>query len=83
MLSTILAKYDVEGANKFVGQFDNIMQSDGYFPEQISNTRETGIFYKKWPIDRTYIKELKQWPLLRLLRTEIRYCWEGTSLDSN
>jgi len=45
---------DVEAAEKFVDQFDEIIEKGGYRPEQIFNVDETGLFWKKMP-ERSYI----------------------------
>ncbi|KYO26331.1 hypothetical protein Y1Q_0005051 [Alligator mississippiensis] len=43
------ANADVEAAEKFVDQFDEIIEKGGYRPEQIFNVDETGLFWKKMP----------------------------------
>ena len=72
---------DVEAAEKFVDQFDEIIEKGGYCPEQIFNVDETGLFFgRKCPKGPTYTKKLKQCPVSR---TGSRCCWEEMSLGSS
>ncbi|XP_059583233.1 tigger transposable element-derived protein 1-like [Alligator mississippiensis] len=53
------ASADVEAAEKFVDQFDEIIEKGSYRLEQIFNVDETRLFWKKMP-ERSYIhKEAK------------------------
>jgi len=48
------ASANKEAAEKFVHEFQKLMQSEGYRPEQVFNCDETGFFWKKMP-KRTFI----------------------------
>lgn len=46
-VSCELASADVEGAKKFMKDFNKIIEDSGYHPEQIFNVDETKLFWKK------------------------------------
>lgn len=65
------ASADVEAAEKFVDQFDTIIEQGGYCPEQIFNVDETGLFWKKMP-ERSYIhKEAKTMPGFKAFKDRV------------
>lgn len=65
------ASADVEAAEKFVDQFDKIIEQGGYCPEQIFNVDETGLFWKKMP-ERSYIhKEAKTMPGFKAFKDRV------------
>ena len=48
------ASADVDGAEKFVDELDEIIEKEGYLPEQIFNVDECALFWKKMPT-RSYV----------------------------
>lgn len=50
------ASSDAKAAEKFAAEFQKLMVSDFYLPQQVFNCDETGLFWKKMP-KRTYITE--------------------------
>ena len=50
------ANADKDAAEKFVGEFKNLVESEEFTPDQIFNCDETGLLWKKMP-KRTYITE--------------------------
>ncbi|XP_059580411.1 tigger transposable element-derived protein 1-like [Alligator mississippiensis] len=70
-ISSEAASADVEAAEKFVDQFDEIIEKGGYRPEQIFNVDETGLFWKKMP-ERSYIhKEAKAMPGFKAFKDRV------------
>ncbi|XP_068210912.1 tigger transposable element-derived protein 1-like [Palaemon carinicauda] len=47
------ASTDMEAAEKFINDLDKVIEEEGYYPEQIFNVDETGLFWKKMA-ERTY-----------------------------
>ena len=43
-----------EAAKKYIGKFCDFINAGGYLPQQVFNSDETGLFWKKMP-NRTYI----------------------------
>ncbi|KAF2366173.1 DDE superfamily endonuclease domain [Trinorchestia longiramus] len=41
--------HDKEEAEKFVKEFSDLIQKEGYVPQQVFNADETGLFWKKMP----------------------------------
>ena len=65
------ASADVEAAEKFVDQFEEIIEKGSYSPEQIFNVDETGLFWKKMP-ERSYIhKEDKTRPGFKAFKDRV------------
>ncbi|GBM30944.1 Tigger transposable element-derived protein 1 [Araneus ventricosus] len=48
------ASSDVKAAEDYLKTFSELIEANGYIPQQVFNCDETGIFWKKMPI-RTYI----------------------------
>nr|XP_020665086.1 tigger transposable element-derived protein 1 [Pogona vitticeps]XP_020665087.1 tigger transposable element-derived protein 1 [Pogona vitticeps] len=53
-VSSEAASLDIDAAEKFVDQFDKIIEEGRYHPEQIFNVDKTELFWKKMP-GRSYI----------------------------
>lgn len=60
---------DTEAAEKFIEEFDDIIEKGAYHPGQIYNVDETGLFWKKCWKGPTYTKRQKQYLVLRHSRT--------------
>ncbi|XP_064090794.1 tigger transposable element-derived protein 1-like [Macrobrachium nipponense] len=50
------ASADVKGAERYIVEFAELIEEEGYIPQQVFNCDETGLFWKKMP-RRTYITE--------------------------
>ncbi|PNF40758.1 hypothetical protein B7P43_G17809 [Cryptotermes secundus] len=48
------ASSDTKAAEKFIGDFKKLIDSEGYLPQQVFNCDETGLFWKNM-LKRTYI----------------------------
>ena len=48
------ASSDQKAAEEFVKKFEELINQEGYIPQQVFNCDETGLFWKKMP-RRTYI----------------------------
>ncbi|XP_064087280.1 tigger transposable element-derived protein 1-like [Macrobrachium nipponense] len=50
------ASADVKGAERYIVEFAELIEEEGYIPQQVFDCDETGLFWKKMP-RRTYITE--------------------------